>query len=585
MTEILFLAITTFIVIRTIYKLLKKKDPEKDPESIHYAAQSGDTGDNTVKLLFRILKELNCKPKIEIEKEKKETVISFEFQGGHFRINVSSETPYVKLAFLFIFEASFDNLDLIRYLCNQLNINVQISKFVYSTDVDTNCVHVHLFIEIPLMKEIPAVKAYFESFLTSCFELKRTFIRRFDELSVRNNEKPGTDIEKERTKWHRELFLLREQELSHQNNEWQWRLNETNHLTLGQFLDKICNLQEDSLKELKIVTDELKIITDPDRIKDFNLLSPIISFSADSPKIATCQDATLIITYVDSQNADGPRIITINLKSEGETTKSLYVRITCSLVPVSIKRTTPYGSNNNVVKAYSFLIAWDKLTEDQRNAEFEYMWQDAKEKAEKGEADKLTEEQQLIYDCIHPGIAYHIYWGKAMFLDKRYYEALLYLENAYSKLQENYHSMHDSHKEKFYEVCYLTGFCHCELFQYQQAYYFLDIVFNQNQITYTQEYVNCLTNSKDFRAIMVIDKLLDIAQPNGNAEENTNPAIISFINFLRRRKAYTHIDLKQLDKAEEIFKVMLDEPENSDFALNELAYIQKLKGRHESFNK
>ena len=51
----------------------------------------------------------------------------------------------------------------------------------------------------------------------------------------------------------------------------------------------------------------------------------------------------------------------------------------------------------------------------------------------------------------------------------------------------------------------------------------------------------------------------------------------SFVNFLRRRRAYALIDFDDLDEAEKAFTQMLDEPENSDYALGELAYIKQLR--------
>jgi Tfp pilus assembly protein FimV len=55
-------------------------------------------------------------------------------------------------------------------------------------------------------------------------------------------------------------------------------------------------------------------------------------------------------------------------------------------------------------------------------------------------------------------------------------------------------------------------------------------------------------------------------------------AASSFINFLKRRKAYVYIDLQHYDEAESLLKKMLDDPDNTDFAIGELAYLQKLKG-------
>jgi len=54
--------------------------------------------------------------------------------------------------------------------------------------------------------------------------------------------------------------------------------------------------------------------------------------------------------------------------------------------------------------------------------------------------------------------------------------------------------------------------------------------------------------------------------------------LTELLNFLRRREVYIEIDRGYLDEAETICKEMLNEPENSDYALSELAYLQKLRG-------
>lgn len=49
--------------------------------------------------------------------------------------------------------------------------------------------------------------------------------------------------------------------------------------------------------------------------------------------------------------------------------------------------------------------------------------------------------------------------------------------------------------------------------------------------------------------------------------------------FLRRRRAYTFVDMGRLDDAEEAFKEMLNEDANKEYAKGELEYIQELKKR------
>lgn len=51
----------------------------------------------------------------------------------------------------------------------------------------------------------------------------------------------------------------------------------------------------------------------------------------------------------------------------------------------------------------------------------------------------------------------------------------------------------------------------------------------------------------------------------------------SFVSFLKRRKAFLLVRQGSYDEAEKLLKQLLDDPENSYFALKELAYIQKKK--------
>ena len=55
--------------------------------------------------------------------------------------------------------------------------------------------------------------------------------------------------------------------------------------------------------------------------------------------------------------------------------------------------------------------------------------------------------------------------------------------------------------------------------------------------------------------------------------------LAAFLAFLQRRKVYVLIEKQAYNKAQRMLKKMLNDPENADFALNELAYLQKkMKG-------
>ena len=55
-------------------------------------------------------------------------------------------------------------------------------------------------------------------------------------------------------------------------------------------------------------------------------------------------------------------------------------------------------------------------------------------------------------------------------------------------------------------------------------------------------------------------------------------------NFLSQRKAYLLVSTGNYEEAERLLKMMLDSADNSDFALKELAYIQKNKSQQAKRN-
>ena len=132
-------------------------------------------------------------------------------------------------------------------------------------------------------------------------------------------------------------------------------------------------------------------------------------------------------------------------------------------------------------------------------------------------------------------------------------------------------------KHMFMEAAYKLGFCYNELGLPKLAFYYLDLMASDGNIRHTMELVNSMANSKDLRLFSYTEGIMDEVKRNFNQDDELPDNIRQFINFLRRRRGYAYIDFNQLDQAEKIFTKMLDEEENADYAINELAYIKKLR--------
>lgn len=522
------------------------------------------------KLIDEALHQLNCQPEWRTDRDSR--VVRYTYQSGHFSLRIDQQPSTLRLLFFYCFNTPFDNLALVRTLCNQSNINSENERLVYTMNEEKHEIDVHILSQMSISEPHPAEKL--RLLMGEVFSWQNAFIRRFNELQSEEQANPTGDQEESTAEWKRELFLLRQQELTHQS-VGEVRESPAKSLTIERYADLAFDIPGFLPTELTVMTGQIETITDKSAISSYVISSPLI---ADN-RFAR-QNATLHLSYFDPKKPEEKRQMVISLNAEKEDGQSLYYRITAVIVPLSFDKEVSVWSMRNSTDSQSILAAYDRTTEKQRLDEFQYMWKEALEKQKNGEEGTLTPEQQLISNCLDSHLAQNLYRGKRLFLNKRYCEALLYLEDAFQEMQPHYNDMKQAMKDRFLDVCYYIGFCYLEMEQYSRAYYYLDILSGTNRVTFTQELVNCLTNAGDVRALSYINGLLDQLRESheeDDEEEEIPDHIVGFSNFLKRRKAYVLIDMGKLDEAKQMLNQMLHEPDNSDFAISELAYIRKLE--------
>lgn len=528
-------------------------------------------------LIDKVLKELNCTGTWgEVEKEES---VSYQYQGGHFRIRLEENSPYVKLMFLFFYETSTEDIHLVREICNQCNVNADMVHVVYYVNGEDNTIYMHLLAALQL--DEGNAKKTLERVMLEMFRWQNIFTRWFSEKKKENQQDEQRDYEKSSAEASREFFLLREQELLHQDAGPDWRSSAEESIRLGKYLSTLFSLREVNPVKMEVVTAQgITVLTEKDAILNYDMSTPLI---ADGKFIG--ESAMLHLVFMMAERPDKERSVSIHLKAEKQAEHTLYFRISAMVIPLSIQPLIPFKSQETLFKSASLLAAYDLDSPGQRLAEFQYMWKEASRKIDNGEEEQLSEEEHMISDCIGPDVGYDLYHGMVRLRQKRYYEALLYLVNAYQVYAPKMRDLNSSQRDAYFNLCYYIGFCYCELKLYVEALFYLEQTLPLHRITYTQEYVNCLVNSKDFRAMPFIDSILGEikeATEDDDEEKDLQGAISNFINFLNRRKAYLYVEWEEYEKAEKMLKKMLDEPENMDFAIDELAYIQKLKGSKES---
>lgn len=522
------------------------------------------------RIVSKAMKALNCTG--EWRKEGDAALVRYTFQSGHFGIRIIGNCPQVELSYLFFAEAEMKDINIVRHVCNHFNLNSTGPRFSYSINEETNIIDMHIL--TPLLLDDDRAKDILSSAMVDMFLWQNSFIRSLTDVKKEAKSSATSDLEWSEKEVARDFFLLREQELRHQKKGAEWRQNDKEAATLKQWMDKVFGLVDVVFSELTVVTDTVTVINDRESIASYNLSDTLIADGA-----FVRQKAMLDLVFFLPAHPTTRRRMTFSIQQADGCEDVLYYQVVATLLPLPSGIGRPLHSKEVQVQSHSVLLAYDLRSTKQLQDEFVYMWKEAKSKIANGEENQLTEEQRLIANVGSIDAARFVYRSRTLYRQKRYYEAISCLENAYRLLNSNIDKKSLEERNLFLEVCYMLGFCYNELQQYDRAYYYLTFVTGVNRTLYAEEYVNCMIYLGDYRSLMTIDGILEdlhnsiVEDEEGEVEQSVHP----FLQFLYRRKAYVLVELHRFDEAEEMLRQMIDDPESGDFALDELAYIQQLR--------
>ena len=518
----------------------------------------------------QFLKEYHTK--CDIEQEANATIYNFEYQAAHFVAAIRKQDDCIEVTYPNMATAPIGQLDLVRAKCNERNNSNILFKYSYSVDHENNVVSIHMsFFNNKISTENLVHQ------LNAAFHFQRDWYRDFDEAVSIAKDNDTLDLESELYKHQREMFMLRRLELKHQLDSNAANIAAgTGTLPLWQMIETVAPLPQSLLLFMKVNTvDGQQLINNVDEIRNYDLRHALVEGQGKEARLI--RDYAVLDLHYKQGHDEQPRVSTITLTAEGEDDHSIYTRVTVTHVPRNASSMNSLSNEGRQPRSVSMLIALDRNNDKQRQQEFDYMWTDAKLKSKRGEQESLSEDQEMLSQVHVADVAYNLYWGQQLFHAERYYEAILHLENVFNSFRENFFEMKADHRRVFMEVAYKLGFCYNELGLPKLAFYYLDLMASDGNIRHTMELVNSMANSKDLRLFSYTEGIMDEVKRNFNQDDELPDNIRQFINFLRRRRGYAYIDFNQLDKAEKIFTQMLDEEDNADYAINELAYIKKLR--------
>lgn len=578
----LFLIFAFVLVSALAYWVIRRKASVEAVETVDGTDETSTSKQpKPLELLERTLASLNCD--YEVKKMSRGFLqVWFMYQGGHFVVYLDPTRAVANLTFPDFLDAKGDELNLVRMICNGINNNALSHFTTYKLNPGDNTITVHITASV-VLDELRDFKSYFSNTLSLCFVLRQQFVSQYEKFAELNKESLVTDPEEDYFDRERLDYMLRKREERNQGQGAPFGTFGKGECTLGSLMQYLTRARYLDYLSLRVAGDEVLTISEEEEIDRYDLPGALVERSADGKLHFSAETKVLLLNYAFPDDGRGvPRLMTLTLEAKGETAEALYVRVTaCGSQPATPDQGTEQPRGD--VLATSLLLACDKADGTARRAEFKYLWEEAREKQNAKPALSRATAQELAAALPESGAAYHLYWGKKYFNAKRFFEAQAHLLKAWNYFNLRVDKLDEKSKEAFYSTSFYLGCCYEEVGLPAIAYYFLDVLLPLQRPVYAKAYINCVVALNDFRAEGMIDNLMEnMTSPEDEDDSTAADNYKDFARFLRRSKGVVCMNKGKLGEAERIFKKMLNDPREEDFALGALARIREMRLRRKN---
>lgn len=487
----------------------------------------------------------------ELDRNEEWVTCAFEYQGGSFICYANAKSDELLLHFYCVADCPYspENYENVRTICQNATRQYRYTKLVYSYDESDNKLSLHIRIET-----IGPSEQAFMYYVSICFQLANE-ARRYLMLGPDKSEEEKLDEQRDR-------HMLLTSEMAHEQNEHarkHRRRNAPEQGTIGEYISYL--FDGENVKDLIRLTiqntDGLTTLCQKDKIAGYNLLSAIVD---DSGEEAVLRGFNPVVLTVDA--VSNHYVFTLHPL---EVTKEL----------ISVRMTavcTPHEYLQDYVP---------DATYEPRAVSMRLCYVKSELTAEDTEADEELPQTNMGAQVKH---------GHKLLQQQCYLQAIAVLTPIFQKLKPRYFNLSEKERNMFFQVCFYIGFSYSDLQMYDKAFYYLDMVKDCNRFDYSQEYINCITNSGDPCVFTVLsNEAKAIGQQIDEVDKDPDCGtermmaykyqLLDYLAFLERRRGYAQISFGYLDDAEETFKRLLEHDGSREYAENELKYIEQLRHR------
>lgn len=134
----------------------------------------------------------------------------------------------------------------------------------------------------------------------------------------------------------------------------------------------------------------------------------------------------------------------------------------------------------------------------------------------------------------------------------------------------------DEYIKRFAWLCLRICYCYAEQEDYVRAFFYIDQVKGFSCECF-MEWVNMVINSRRVDAYGTVEDLLNDPSEVQELFKEDEEGLKKLMDFLERRMGYLYIEFGQYDEARELFTKMLENPASSQFAREELEYLDEIE--------
>lgn len=477
------------------------------------------------------LTALNCQHSVEKNENSDDKVVYFKYQGMNFR------------AFTFAAEGNnncnldyhagvykFDDLEYLRQVANNANSSVLPVHFYFIADTKENIYNLYATATLTNVLELSNLQEEITKVLEQFFYSQRNF-----EDAIKKKKEENVESELFLYMNQHEVWMARELEINLQLRHNLFKDAEVSSLLLTDFLESIYGIQSVEIEHIDIChgqgqsqsqsqghgqsqnQGQSQHITDTERIHSYLLLEPVVSVKPSEGIVDVIgKTATISVFYV---LPDGMmHSVMITLKVENDEKNAVYVRVTALREGDCISLDNLWGNTRNQPLAISLLLAVDRASGNKKRAEVRYMWNEAMKKKENKE-ELTDDETYLMRLAAIPQLGDSAYWGRKMFNQKRYAEALKFFMNVHEYLEEHFFEdfWNDGLREYFARNCNYISICQLELGNSSLGTYFAEkacLIYPCP--LHTMTYIKAMFRSNDFRLFHEIRARIDEIEEMGS---------------------------------------------------------------------